>query len=462
VKLMRNHKIILGLITCLFLVLWIVSTKFIEWRGGGIPKLVWSKSGPNISKLKEQRKTDAIKSSGISLSNHGNATNPYWSNFRGPNGEGIYTEQPILTNWSKEGPPLLWRKLIGGGHSSFSIANGLAFTLEQQAGNEIISAFSVETGVAQWAHEYNAKFEEYFGGIGPRTTPTWDDGRLFALGAKGHLHCLDAKSGELFWEKNLMTENEAEVPYWGVSASPFIYKDTVIITPGGNAENAIVALKKKTGEKVWSVLSGVQTYSTPTLFNLLGKEQLIVSMKETISAINPNNGKLLWSHPWRIFTNNYNIAQPTQLTDDIVLVSAGYGTGAEAFRIINEGGFMHTESLWKSKSLKTKFSSPVFWEGHLYGLNENRLVCLDAKDGSLRWRGDKYGYGQLIAASGHLIILGDAGDLVLVEMNPSKFVEKANFKALQGGRTWNYPALANGLLFVRNSYEMACFDVRKK
>ena len=222
---MRNHKIILGSITCLFLVLWIVSTKFIEWRGGGIPKLVWSKSGPNISKLKEQRKTDAIKSSGISLSNHGNATNPYWSNFRGPNGEGIYTEQPILTNWPKEGPPLLWRKLIGGGHSSFSIANGLAFTLEQQAGNEIISAFSVETGVAQWAHEYNAKFEEYFGGIGPRTTPTWDDGRLFALGTEGYIEVrkyLDIGrprgSPSVFWVNQ---EEEREETFEGPQHFPF-------------------------------------------------------------------------------------------------------------------------------------------------------------------------------------------------------------------------------------------------
>ena len=160
--------------------------------------------------------------------------------------------------------------------------------------------------------------------------------------------------------------------------------------------------------------------------------------------------------------NNNNNAQPTRLADDILLISAGYGTGAEAFRIIPENGSIRTESQWKSKSLKTKFSSPIFWKGHLYGLNENRLACLDAKDGSLKWRGDKYGYGQVIAASGHLIILGEAGDLALVEMNPDKFVEKANFKALKGGRTWNYPALANGLLFVRNSYEMACFDLRVK
>ena len=121
---------------------------------------------------------------------------------------------------------------------------------------------------------------------------------------------------------------------------------------------------------------------------------------------------------------------------------------------------MRTLTLWKSISLKRKFSSPILWQDHIYGLNENQLVCLDSKDGLLKWRGAKYGYGQIIAASGHLIILRDNGNLALVEMNPDRFVEKANFKALKGGRTWNTPALAHGLLFVRNSYEMACYDLR--
>ena len=441
----------------------VACANLIEWRGGGIPKLVWGKSGPNIEKLKQQRKQDPAQgNSGESLTLEEKTTKSSWNQFRGLNGDAIYTEQPILTDWPKKGPPVLWRKLIGGGHSSFSIANGLAFTIEQQENNEVIVALSTSTGSTQWAYEYTAKFEEYFGGIGPRTTPTWDQGRLFTLGAKGHLHCLDAGSGKLLWDENLMTENDAEVPYWGVSASPFIYKDTVIITPGGKEGNAIVALNKRTGEKVWSALDGVQTYSTPVLFNLLGGEQLIVSLKEKVVAINPSDGKLLWSHPWKIFMNNYNIAQPARLADDIVLISAGYGKGAEAFRVISSENSMRTESLWKSKSLKSKFSSPIFWKGHLYGLNENRLVCLDAKDGSLKWRGDKYGYGQVIAASGQLIIIGDAGDLALVEMNPAKFVEKANFKALKGGRTWNYPSLDKGLLFVRNSYEVVCFDLRVK
>ena len=453
-----KSKVFICVLVCVLLFACVGCTQFVEWRGGGIPKLVVRKSGPDVYKLNEQRRSDSVNANVIGLPEV--ARKPYWTTFRGPAADGIYYEQEILTDWPKGGPNLLWRKLIGGGHSSFAIANGLVFTIEQQDVNEMVSAFYIQDGTVKWTHEYNAKFEEYFGGIGPRSTPVWNNGRLFSIGAKGHLNCLEAKSGKLLWKKNLITENNVEVPNWGVSGSPFVYQNTVIVVPGGDSGNAIVALDVKTGKKVWSTFNGMQVYSTPVIMSILDSEQLIVPLMDKLVSINPINGKLYWSHPWKIFVNNSNISQPVRLADDIILISAGYGTGAEAFRVISNGDSMRTLTLWKSKSLKTKFSSPILWQDHIYGLNENQLVCLDSKDGLLKWRGAKYGYGQIIAASGHLIILRDNGNLALVEMNPDRFVEKANFKALKGGRTWNTPALAHGLLFVRNSYEMACYDLR--
>ena len=458
---------ILNQLTRILLWLFIISSvvtwtacNHLEWRGSAIPKLVWSKSGSQTDEVKQQRKNQILGPK-VEITND-DLNSPYWTSYRGPNSEGIYREQPILTDWPKEGPKLLWRKLIGNGHSSFSIAKGLIFTIEQQDENEVVAAFSADTGAIKWKHEYPAKFEEYFGGIGPRSTPTWSRDRLFTLGAKGHLNCLDANSGKLLWKKNIVEENKSEVPYWGVSGSPFIYKNSVILVPGGQNDNAIVALDKDTGKVVWKKHNGNQVYSTPTLFNILNKEQLIVALEGIVMSINPTNGKLYWSHKWRISVNNNNISQPAQLNDHTILISAGYGKGAEAFRIVEDGNKMKTKTLWKSKLLKTKFSSAVYWDGFIYGLNENRLVCINALDGTLKWRGNKYGYGQIVAASGHLIILGDSGDMTLVEMNPNTFLEKIQFKALKGGRTWNYPAISGGFLFVRNSHEMACFDLRLK
>ncbi len=459
----KAKKILLGLILLIAIGGWLACNN-LEWRGGGIPKIVWNRSQPDIQGLKQERTLPppTLQKDDTNSSTAGHGSQLPWTAFRGSDGKGIYAEQNILTNWPEEGPPLRWKKLIGGGHASFSVANQLAFTIEQQEENEVVIAVSTTTGTVKWSYEYPAKFKEYFGGIGPRTTPLWNEGLLYTLGAKGHLHCFDSNSGKLLWGKNLTEENKVKPPYWGVSASPTIFQDKLFITPGGNQDNAIVALDKKTGEKIWNTLNGDQTYSTPALLNLNNKLQLVVSVKNKIAGLDPESGRMLWSRPWKIFMNNYNIAQPTRLTDDVVLISAGYGTGAEAFNLIKEKDTLKAESLWKSKSLKTKFSSPVFWEGYLYGLNENRLVCLDAANGSLQWRGNKYGYGQIIAASGHLIIMGDDGDLSLVEMNPSEFKEKASFKALTGGRTWNYPALSKGMLFIRNSHEMACYDLRRK
>ena len=127
---------------------------------------------------------------------------------------------------------------------------------------------------------------------------------------------------------------------------------------------------------------------------------------------------------------------------------------------IKDGDNYNTKTLWRSKRLKTKFSSPIYKDRFIYGLNENRLVCIDSIDGSLRWTGNKYGYGQIISASDHLLILGDSGDLSLVKMSPEKFIEIASYKALKGGRTWNYPALSEGFLFLRNSHEIVCYDLR--
>ncbi len=460
----KTKKILFALLLSFCIAGWIACNN-LEWRGGGIPKIVWNKSQPDINKLKKQRSNPIPSAPALddnSSSNKDNNSSTAWSAFRGIDGSGIYTEENILTDWPNEGPPLLWKKLIGGGHASFTVAGQLAFTLEQQDENEVVIAVSVNDGSVKWSYEYPAKFEEYFGGIGPRTNPLWHEELLYTMGAMGHLHCFESSSGKLLWKKNTTEENGVQPPYWGVSASPVVHKNMLFITPGGNQDNAIIALDKKTGEKKWSTLNGDQTYGTPALFKINNQLQLVVSLKGKFVGLNPDTGEVIWTHPWRIFMNNYNIAQPTRLTDDTLLISAGYGTGAESFKLFKNGDEFKTESLWKSKSLKTKFSTPILWKGHLYGLNENRLTCLDAEDGSLKWRGNKYGYGQIIAASGHIIILGDAGDLSLVEMNPQKFIEKATFKALDGGRTWSYPALSKGLLFIKNSREMACYDLRVK
>jgi outer membrane protein assembly factor BamB len=173
------------------------------------------------------------------------------------------------------------------------------------------------------------------------------------------------------------------------------------------------------------------------------------------------DGKLLWETPWVVKMNNRNIAQPVVLGTNRFLLSAGYTTGCEAVEITRTGMNFSAQVVWKNTLLKNKFTSSVFWQGFVYGLDEDILTCLDAATGERKWKDGRYGYGQLLLASGHLVILGGDGTLALVRATPERYEELARFPALQG-KTWNHPAIAQGRLLVRNAVEMACFDLMGK
>ena len=196
------RKISLYLFIFLSTALW-TACNHLEWRGSAIPKLVWSKSDSiSIKNIQTERNLKTIQTNPFEKQNVTINDNPYWTQFRGPNSEGKYTEKKILIDWPKGGPKLVWRKLIGSGHSSFSIAEGYLYTIEQQEDKEVVVAFSASTGDLIWKYQYNAKFEEYFGGIGPRSTPTWNDQKIYSLGAEGDLKCLNSRSGKLIWKLN--------------------------------------------------------------------------------------------------------------------------------------------------------------------------------------------------------------------------------------------------------------------
>jgi outer membrane protein assembly factor BamB len=198
------------------------------------------------------------------------------------------------------------------------------------------------------------------------------------------------------------------------------------------------------------------------MLDLLGTKYLTVAVEGKLAGLDPTNGKTLWEHPWKIFMINAQIVQPLELSEDVFLLSAGYGKGAEAIRLKKTANGFETEQIWKSKNLKTKFSNPVLKNGYLYGLSESSLTCLDASTGELQWRGKKYGYGRILLANDKLLILGNTGTLSIVEAKPDSFNEIASRQVLSKERCWNGPALVGGYLVVRNGSEIACYDFAKR
>jgi outer membrane protein assembly factor BamB len=429
----------------------------VEWRGGYIPALTYHKTRPNFEALERSRTN---KTNAASLNSPGTigVSKAYWTSFRGPLNDGHYQEQPILTNWPSSGLKLLWRQPIGGGYGSFAIANGVAFTIEQRRENEVIAAYEIATGREVWTHSWPAHFDESMGGDGPRSTPSWGEGKLYALGALGHLACLNCDDGREIWSRNVLSENSAPTPTYGVAASPLLFDHQVLVLAGAGRGHSLVTYDRKDGHPIWSTLDDVTGYSTPMLVTLDGERQIVVSLEKRTVGLNPDDGKVLWEYPWQVLNKQLPIAQPVILSSNRFLLSAGYFTGCAAVEVKRQGTQWTAQTIWKNKNLKNKFSSSVLWQGAIYGLDEDMLTCLDAATGERRWKDGRYGYGQLLLASGHLLILGGEGELALVQAIPDRFHELVRFQAISG-KTWNYPAISGGRLLVRNGAEMACFDL---
>ncbi len=383
----------------------------------------------------------------------------YWTTFRGPKRDGNYEATPVLTSWPSGGLSPIWKQPIGLGFASFAIADGRAYTIEQRREQEVVAAYDIGTGRELWKQAWNAEYGDSTGD-GPRSTPTWDQGRVYALGATGELRCIDANNGSVIWGKNILTDNQAENLQWAMAASPLIVDDKVIVLPGGTSGKSVVAYNKMTGAPVWRVLNDRQAYVSPMLVELAGRRQIVVVSSSRVVGLAPENGALLWSYPWDT-DMGINVSQPVVVDRNRFFISSGYGKGAALVEVKGSGSNFTATTIWENINMKNKFNSSVLHNGHVYGLDEGILTCLDVNTGERKWKGGRYGYGQVILASGHLIVTSDAGDLALVKATPDQYTEVARFSALQG-KTWNYPAIADGRLLVRNANEMAAYDISPK
>jgi outer membrane protein assembly factor BamB len=428
----------------------------IEWRGGYAPAFTWRKSLPDYEGLERHRKAQSAQTRNVKIE----STAP-WPGFRGPNRDSHYDEA-ISTNWPAGGLKLLWRQPCGGGYSSFAIAHGCAFTLEQRRENETAVAYDFNTGHELWTCVWPDRFQEYFSEEGPRSTPTFDEGKVYVLGAMGELRSLDASTGKVVWSKNIVVENHGNVPSYGIASSPLVLGDKLIVQSGAGNGKSILCLDKRDGKVIWSALDDPIGYASAALVNLAGQDQIIVCAETRTLGLSIEEGKVLWEIPWHVLHNQMPIAQPVLLGTNRFLLSAGYFTGCAAVEISKTSSGFSGRTVWQNKNLKNKFTSSVFWQGYIYGLDEDILTCLDASTGERKWKDGRYGYGQLLLAgsggTGYLVILSGEGELALVKASPERHEELARFQGIKG-KTWNHPAIADGKILVRNAQEMACFQI---
>jgi outer membrane protein assembly factor BamB len=379
-----------------------------------------------------------------------------WPGFRGADRDGVFRE-PIRLTW--EGLAPMWKKPIGGGRASFAVAEGRAFTIEQRKQQEVVAAYDVMTGRELWTSAWQARFSQWMGGgEGPRATPSWADGHVFALGAKGELRCLDAATGRLIWRTNILQDAGAKNLRWGMAASPLISGDAVIVLPGGSAGRSVAAYDRRTGKRLWTALDDRTAYASPIEVTLLGVRQFVIVTARRLVGLSVDRHDVLWEFPWST-DHDASAAQPIVIGDHRVFYSSGYGTGAVVLELTKDGDRFSVREVWRNIRMKNRQSSSVLHDGFIYGLDEGILACLDAETGAVKWKGGRYGHGQLLLAGSHLVVITEDGDLVLVAATPERLQEVARVPALEG-QTWNVPAFAGGILLVRNTEEMAAFDLR--
>lgn len=382
-----------------------------------------------------------------------------WPAFRGPNRDSRYLGPPIRTKWEGSGPPLLWRKRIGPGWGSVTVVNGYLFTQEQRGDSEAVVCYALESGEPVWVHEDPIRFYETVSGAGPRATPTFVEGRVYTNGAEGTINCLDATTGKVLWNRDLVQDTGARIPMWGFSSSPIVVEGTVIVFAGGGPKKALVGYDARDGSIRWTAGDGLNSYSSPQVATFFDQSHVLISTDFGLEAIQANDGTRAWAHDWEV-PNNARIVQPAVLEDNSIVLGTGSGTGTRRIQVAREGDTWSATELWESNQFKPYFNDFVLHQGQVYGFDGNIFCCIDLETGKRRWKQGRYGSGQvlLLAEQGQLLVLGEDGQVIILDASADKLVEHNRFQAIEG-KTWNHPVVAHGMLLVRNGQEAACYDV---
>jgi outer membrane protein assembly factor BamB len=378
-----------------------------------------------------------------------------WPHYRGPSLTGVTSEK--LPAALPAEPRRLWKKNVGTGVSAATVVGDRLFTMGNDGDQDTIWCLDAATGKEVWRHKFRLPVDAKNFEGGPRSTPTWRDGRLYTVSHSGDVWCLDAATGKPIWNKHLMQDFKGRRPTWGYSGSPTIDGGLVLLDAGGSGAST-VALSRDTGALVWKSGNEEAGYGSVIVSTLGGRRAAVVFKANSVVGLDVKTGRELWSSAWKT-SYDVNAISPV-LSGDRVLITSGYGTGAT---LLNVSGSSAT-TVWKNKDLRSQFNSPVIWQGYIYGIDGNdgprgQLACLELATGKLQWK-QNIGGGALIGAAGQLIVLNEKGEVIVVEASPAGFKQIARWQAL-GGRCWVQPTLAHGRLFVRNNAgDLACFEMR--
>ncbi len=435
------------------------------FTGNMIPLLAWRFSPRPI-----EREPEAPPSPDVAPRVDLFTTTPQdFPQFLGPKRDGAAIGVTLERDWSVHPPTEVWRQPIGAGWSGFAVVNGSAVTLEQRGAWEMVTCYQVETGKLLWSQGVKTRYETLLGGVGPRSTPTIHQGRVYVLGATGQLFCLDGATGRPVWHKDLLKEfgltsdDEYKLVKYGRANSPLIVEDLVIVPAGGPKEKArwsLAAFHQDNGALVWKTGNHNVSYSSPAFGVLAGVPQILSVNENQVSGHEVKTGKVLWTMLWPgVTSEDANVSQPVPVPPNRVFISKGYAVGAKLVELVpkGDGTFEPKQIYHEKRNMKTKYTNVTIKDGYVYGLSDGILECMKLDTGKKVWRDGAYGHGQILRVDDLLLVLSEEGELAIVEATP----EHANhvYGSIQAltGRTWNNLALYGQYLLVRNGQVAACY-----
>jgi len=401
-----------------------------------------------------------------------------WPRFRGVNFDNI-SQSPIalIDQFPSGGPKVLWSKDLGEGHAGAAIYEGMGFLLDYDEDNraDVLRCFRLQDGVELWKRWYNLNLKRNHGMS--RTVPAVNENYVLTIGPKCHLMCVDRKSGDFLWGKDIEKEYESEIPFWYTGQCPLIDGEEAIIATGGKA--LMIGLDMETGEKLWETPNPggwKMSHSSIMPFEFAGVKMYVYSAVggvAGIAATGPEKGKLLWkNNAW-----NHSVVAPSPvcMPDGKIFLTAGYGAGSMMLQLSKKGNSfevkIHNQYAPK-EGLACEQQTPILWNGHLFGILpkdagpfRNQFVCVHPDDVQKTiWSSDKtarFGLGPYMMADNKIFIMDDHAVLTIIRPSIREYVQLDQVKLFEGHDAWAPFALADGLLLLRDSKKMICLDIRK-
>ena len=400
-----------------------------------------------------------------------------WPQYRGPQGDGVSTENLSIKAFPASGPKVLWKVPMRNGFSSLAVVGNRVYTQVNRDGDggarEVLVALDAANGQELWFADIGSgKYdgggdsgaEDNKGGDGPRSTPTVNDGKVYVFNQYLMLYCLDASTGRTNWSKDLKKEHAGRNIGWKNAASVVIDGDLVFVGGGGPGES-LLGLNKTSGDVVWKAQDELITHASPVVATIQGVRQVIFFMQSGLVSVNVKDGQALWKFPFRY---NVSAASSPVVAGDVVYCSAGYGVGGGACKITKTGDAFTATELYKvggDKKIANHWSTPVVDNGYLYGMfgfkayGQGPLKCVELATGQVKWEQPGFGAGNVLAVNGQIVALSDKGVVVVVKATPDAYTEITRAQVIIG-KCWSTPALSDGRLYVRSTKEGACIDLR--